>query len=113
MSKLLIAEPPLQLLPSLACLIGVNEAIALQRLQSITDQYKLISDPPVGHFWITKTIDEWRLEFPFWSRATVARTFKELRDRGLVIAERIGGKSDPTLSYAIDYQQLAELSKEA
>lgn len=70
-SRLLIEEPPLQLLPSLACEVGLNEAIFIQQLH-----YWLVSPHAKGiegERWIYNTYESWNEQFPFWSIATVKR----------------------------------------
>ena len=47
-SKLLIDEPPLQVLPSLALKIGLNEAIILQQV----------------HYWLNPKLNPLRVVFP-------------------------------------------------
>ena len=72
---LLISEPPLQVLPSLAKAIGLNEAIVLQQLhQSLKNQN-----------WICSTIPQWRQEFfPFWSEETIVQIFQNLEGMFLI-----------------------------
>lgn len=101
-SKLLIEEPPLQVLPSLAVKIGLNEAIFIQQLH-----YRLQSS---NHFhdgkkWIYDTYEEWQKKLPFWSSPTVKRIVSSLRDRGLIETtnEYNKMKIDNTLWYSINY----------
>lgn len=102
MSRLLIDEPPLQVLPSLAREIGLNEAIMLQQMH-----YWLIKS---GHEfegvkWFYKTLEDWQTEFPFWSAMTIRRTLTNLEKQKVI---RIGNfnkkKFDKTKWYTIDYQ---------
>lgn len=78
MTNLLINEPPLQVLPSLALEIGLNEAIVLQQvhywLHISRHKYK-------GKKWFYKTYDEWLDEFPFWSKNTVVRAINSLEKK--------------------------------
>lgn len=107
MSTLLINEPPLQVLPSLAVAIGLNEALVLQQLHYWSQRGQPAED---GHVWVYNTIEQWRAQFPFWSVDTIARTLKSLRDRKVVVAERRGANSfDKTLYYRIDRQVLDSL----
>ena len=91
--RLLIPEPPLQVLPQLAARIGLNEAIVLQQLHYWTQV--------MGSEWIFNTIDAWQEQFPFWSTATVKRTLKSLREQGLIEVEQRGRGSDRTNSYRV------------
>ena len=107
MSKLIINEPPIQLLPSLAAAIGLNEAIVLQQLHYwLTNKNSGIERD--GYRWIYNTYEEWQENnFPFWSERTIARTFLSLEDQGLVIAERLEARShDQRKYYRIDYEAL-------
>ena len=115
MSKLLIDEPPLQVLPSLAVKIGLNEAIALQQLH-----YWLINTNKDGertaHFrngrwWIYNSYKEWGRQFPFWSKATIQRVFLALEKKKLVISEQLDARErDMRNWYTIDYDALEYLS---
>lgn len=102
MSRLLIDEPPLQVLPSLAREIGLNEAIMLQQMH-----YWLIksSHEFEGVKWFYKTLEDWQTEFPFWSAMTIRRTLTNLEKQKVI---RIGDfnkkKFDKTKWYTIEYQ---------
>lgn len=107
MSRLLINENPLQVLPKLAAAIGLNEAIVLQQvhywLSYSTTQKK-------GYAWTYNTVQQWQEQFPFWSDDTVRRTLASLRKLGLLIGERLSeNRFDKTFFYRIDYEQLASL----
>jgi len=123
-SKLLIHEPPLQVLPRLAVVIGLNEAIILQQIHYWLVVYEGKQDTyhrHDGRWWVWNTIEEWQVNFPFWSSKTVQRTLTSLRrpvtegdvQRGpLVLTERYNKKGyDRTLWYTIDYQELNRLEK--
>ena len=102
MSRLLINEPPLQVLPSLAKEIGLNEAIMLQQMH-----YWLIksSHEFEGVKWFYKTLEDWQTEFPFWSTMTIRRTLTNLEKQKVI---RIGNfnkkKFDKTKWYTIEYK---------
>lgn len=102
MSRLLIDEPPLQVLPSLARELGLNEAIMLQQMH-----YWLIksSHEFEGVKWFYKTLEDWQIEFPFWSTMTIRRTLTNLEKQKVI---RIGNfnkkKFDKTKWYTIEYQ---------
>lgn len=101
MSKLLIAEPPLQVLRSLAVKVGLNEAIVLQ-------QVHYLSLRNAG--WVEKSIREWHEDdFPFWGEATVKRAFTNLRQGGLIIDEKAAKGMDQTRRYRVDYDALEQL----
>ena len=109
-SKLLISESPLQVLPTLAVKIGLNEALMLQQV------HYWISNPMnknvrEGRVWVYKTYAEWQKEFPFWSLPTIKRTSLNLEGLGILIASDKFNRltTDRTKWYAIDYERLDSL----
>lgn len=86
MSKLLIDDSPLQVLPKLAIRIGLNEAIFLQQLHWLTKDKRPDAE---GKQWIRKTYTQWKKEvFPFWSTRTIERTANSVAKLNLVIIEQ-------------------------
>lgn len=112
MSKLLINEQPLQVLPSLANTIGLNEAIFLQQLHFFL---RISRNKVGGRSWVYNTINDWQSEFPFWSVKTVQRTIENLEKSGLVVSTDKFNKMkmDKTKWYTIDYQKLSEILPES
>ncbi len=114
MSNLLINEPPLQVLPTLARLIGLNEAVALQQLH-----YEMHRSPHVKRGadgalrrWVGYTQAEWHQEVfkHIWSKRTIQRIFEALVSAQLVLVEQFGQKrGDRTNWYTIDYEALESL----
>lgn len=104
-SSLLINEPPLQLLPSLAVAIGVNEAIVLQQIQYWLARSEHHYD---GRVWVYKTYPEWKQEFPFWSLDTIGRTVRRLEALSVLLSTDKYNKiaTDRTKWYSIDYAAL-------
>ncbi|QOR83826.1 DnaD domain protein [Geobacillus stearothermophilus] len=111
MSKLLLDEKPLVILPSLAKEIGLNEAIVLQQLHYWLQESNNERD---GHRWVYNTYQDWQKQFPFWSIRTIRRTIKNLENKGIVISDYLNSmKIDKTKWYRIDYERLEEIvSKE-
>ena len=109
MSKLLINEPPLQVLPSLAVLIGLNEAIALQQLHywlSPDRKPKVIDGMP----WVYNSASSWHKQFPFWSMPTIWRIFDNLEENGLIKSGNFNrSRFDRTKWYTINYSALEDL----
>ena len=101
MSKLIIEESPLQILPSLACRIGLNEALFAQQLKYLQNISKNVRD---GEVWVYQTIKEWREIFPFWSERTIRRTINSLEEAGFLIATNTYNRSpiDKTKWYRLD-----------
>lgn len=109
MSKLLINEPPLQVLPTLAKLIGLNEAIVLQQI------HYWISNPKIGRVsgdrrWVRNSITEWKeSNFPFWGEKTIRRIIKNLVEKGFIEASNLNQSGyDRTLWYTIIYSEIEE-----
>ena len=110
MSKLLLDEKPLQVLPSLACAIGLNEAIFLQQLHYWLKDSKHIHD---GRQWVFNSYEGWREQFKFWSISTIRRTIKSCIDQGLVIDGSYNKlKQDNTKWYTINYDNVELVSSD-
>ena len=108
-SKLLISESPLQVLPTLAVKIGLNEALMLQQV------HYWISNPlnkniKKGRVWVYKSYSEWKREFPFWSLRTIQRTILSLEEKRILIANTFNRLiTDRTKWYTINYEVLDSL----
>jgi hypothetical protein len=110
-AKLLIDEPPLQVLPSLACLrtrrgrLGVTAAIVLQQLHWRAQR--------TDDGWVQRSISAWRNgdrprdrgDFPFWDDATIKRAFTRLEAEGLIEREQ-SASTDRTRRYRVRYDEL-------
>lgn len=109
MSNLLINEPPLQVLPSLANKIGLNESIVLQQIHYWLAYAKKEYD---GKKWIYKTFEHWHeQDFHFWSERTIQRIFKKLIDIGLLLSKKLAiNKYNRVNFYTIDYEKLNAVS---
>lgn len=107
-SRLLISEAPLTFQPTLARVLGLNEAIFLQQVQYWCSKSEHHHD---GRVWVYNTIDQWKEQLPFWGTATIYRVVKSLRDRGILLTSSAYNKSntDRTLWYAIDHDALDTL----
>ncbi|WP_144555441.1 conserved phage C-terminal domain-containing protein [Bacillus sp. X1(2014)] len=111
MSRLLIKESPVMIIPSLAVKIGLNEAVVLQQIH-----YWLgISKHKIeGRTWVYNTYEEWRKQLPFWSVSTIKRTILSLETKGLLLSANFNQmKMDKTKWYSIDYDKLQELEDSA
>lgn len=108
MNNLLFDEPPLVVSPTLAALLGLNEAIVLQQfnywLKRSNKQFE-------GYTWIYNTIDKWLQQFPFFSKSTLRRTITHLETQGIVVTGNFNQKGfDKTKWYRIDYDRLESVS---
>lgn len=105
MSKLLIDEPPLQVLPGLAVAFGLNEAIIVQQLHY---WLRLTGKKHRGVEWVYNSIPAWQEQFPFWSETTVKRTLKSLIDQEVIIIGNFNKDNrDRTKWYTINYSHPA------
>ena len=98
MSKLLIYDNPIMILPKLAVKIGLNEAVVLQQIH-----YWLVTSAHVkeGRKWVFNTYKDWQLQLPFWSESTIKRTIKSLEDQGYLISANFNRfKMDKTKWYS-------------
>src|SRR3990167_8329788 len=103
-SPLLISEHPLQVLPSLAAAIGLNEAIVLQQIHYwIQSSTKIHKDRK----WTYNSYPEWQRQFSWWSLNTIKRTFASLENQGLLITAIFNDNQfDRTKWYSVDYDRL-------
>lgn len=92
---LLIQERPLVLLPKLASVIGLNEAIVLQQIHFLTTETESGKVDTDGKRWIYNTPEGWQKWFPFFSINTIRRTMENLRTMGLILAEQLEGNMRP------------------
>ncbi|MDQ0246176.1 hypothetical protein J2S09_003763 [Bacillus fengqiuensis] len=104
MSRLLVEDRPILILPSLAKEVGLNEAIFLQQLhywlQESGHEY-------FGHKWVYNTYEQWQVQFPFWSVSTIRRIIAKLEKDGYIISSRFNRmKSDQTKWYRIHYLKM-------
>jgi len=116
MTNLLIDEPPLQVLPSLAVAIGLNEALILQQVHYWIGTKKRAPDKNKetfrkGEWWVYNSVPEWNEQFPFWGDNTIRRALASLREQELLITEQLSSDPrDKTLWYRIDYPKLETLT---
>lgn len=110
MSKLLIEERPLQVLPMLAAEIGLNEAIIIQQIHYWLDKSSNFRDED---FWVYKTYKEWQEEFPFWSDSTIRRSITSLEKRNLLIStdKYNSMPMDKTKWYRINRVELSKIEE--
>ncbi|MCG0832904.1 phage replication initiation protein [Lactiplantibacillus plantarum] len=104
MNNLLISEPPLQVLPSLAVKVGLNEAIVLQQFHYWLNRSNNERD---GYKWIYNSYTSWHKQFPFWSIKTLKRAITSLeKDEFLISGNYNKAGFDKTKWYRINYEKL-------
>lgn len=109
MSRLLLDEQPLVILPKLAVAIGLNEAIVLQQLHYWLEKSNHIHD---GHRWIYNTYSDWMEQFPFWSKNTIIRAINSLVNQELVVKGNYNKlKIDNTNWYRINHNALDRVGR--
>ena len=103
------SKHPLLVDQNLATVIGLNEAIVLQQLQHSLHSKgaKKINDK----WWIYNTYENWKKQnFPFWSVATIRRTFSNLEKKGVAVSANFNRTGfDKTKWYSIDEAKLNQL----
>lgn len=104
MTKLLLDERPLIVLPELAVQVGLNEAILLQQIHYWVNQKNNLRD---GRYWVYNTLKELNDQFPFWSQKTIQRTITSLKKKEILLTANYNKAGfDKTVWYSIDYDQL-------
>lgn len=107
MSRLLINESPLQVQPSLAKAIGLNEAIFLQQLHYWMGASRFVRD---GRKWVYNSYQEWVDQLKYLSISTLKRAINSLKNQDLLIVEQFDKvRSNQINFYSINYENLAKL----
>jgi len=110
-ASLLLQESPLQLLPSLAVAIGLNEAVVLQQiyfLQLNPKNGKVLAD---GERYVYNTYEDWRsVYFPFFSYGTIERVFRALEKRGLLVSCQPEGTRSRRKWYRVGMGAISKLT---
>jgi len=101
MTKGLLDEKPLIIIPSLAVKIGLNESIILQQMhywmQSSNHNHE-------NRKWIYNSYEGWQVQFPFLSIATIRRTIDNLVKLNLIVKGNFNKMGiDRTIWYSINY----------
>ena len=113
MSKLLINEHPLIVLPSLVEHFGGNytKAILIQQIHWMVG----LPNSGVahnGHRWVWKTAEEWSSDvLPWLKPASIAKTLRDLEAENFIEStSRIRDRWDTTKYYRINYQMLEQFN---
>lgn len=111
-SNLLIDDHPLVIIPRLAVLIGLDEAIVLQQVRYWLSDAR---NPRIheGRRWVRFTHQEWATQIPR-SLRTLGTVFRQLEARGLLVATTVLNtvRGDQTRWYTIDFGILSALEAE-
>lgn len=81
MSRKLLDERPLIVLPGLAKQVGLNRAIFLQQLH-----WRSLANNSQGG--VARSLEDWLYDFPFWSKRTIQRVIESLLRDGFIHVTR-------------------------
>lgn len=84
-SRLLIDENPLIILPRLAQILGVSEAIVIQQIHYWVSA-KIKNNHFHGKYWVYNTYEQWNKQFPFWCERSVRKAIKSLERQGVLLS---------------------------
>ncbi len=111
MSKLLIEEEPLLILPGLATVIGLEESIILQQLHYWLNKSR---NEHNGRKWVYNTYEEWQAQLPFLTIKQLQKAMRNLvNEFELVAIHRFNSSNwDKTNWYSIKYENLEKLESD-
>ena len=104
-SRLLINEPPMVVLPSLAVAVGLHGAIILQQIH-------YWASGPSGHErngrrWTYNSVHQWHQQIPFLSAHQLRDALEKLEaSKCLIVGEFNQDRRDRTKWYSVDYDEL-------
>ena len=106
--NLLTNEKPLIVLPNVATVIGVDEAILLQQLHYRLQQQTVLQN---GEAWYCQSHANWRKQLPFWNEPKIKRIILQLEQLELVHSTDRFNQFyvDRTKWYKIDYDKLQSM----
>lgn len=105
--SILLDEQPLVVVPKLAQILGLNEAIILQQIHYWINKGNEIHD---GKSWVYNSVKEWQEQFCFMGEKTIRRVLDNLIEQGLLVKGNYNKrKFDRTTWYTIDYLVLEKV----
>jgi hypothetical protein len=109
-SGCVINDTPLYVQPSLAVLIGFNNALVLQQIEFLsTDPNTWVK--AAGHAWARISYGNLNEMLPFWGLNTIIKAVSSLEESGLLISCKLGqGVWSKTKYYRVDYERLNTIS---
>lgn len=103
-SRLIFNEEPLVVPPTLACIIGVNEAIFVQQLHY---WLKKSEHEFEGRKWVYNTYDQWVGQFPFWKKKKIQRIILKLEKMDIVKSRQVKASEwNQTKWYTLNYDAI-------
>lgn len=114
-SSLLIDEPPMLMLPSLAKVLkSADKAIIVQQIHywlQIKRKAKDTRSFKEGRWWVYNSFREWHKQFIWISERTIQRHFKDLVAQGIIIVGNFNNQNyDRTNWYTLSYERLNKLT---
>ena len=83
---------PMRVSGELAAEIGLNESIVLLQLEFLLSISRHIRE---GRTWTHQTLEDLQLQFPWWSRSTIARILDKLEKQEFIVrTQRFNNKTD-------------------
>lgn len=116
-SSLLIDEQPLQVIPTLAAKLGINQAILLQQINywiKIAEKSEDSRKYKREKWWTYNTYSDWQKQMPWLSESGIRKLVKQLRDDNLIAVVKYNKQGqDHTYWYTINYDAVETLSGES
>ena len=110
MGELLITRPPIQVMPTLAEAIGLNEAIVVQVVHYWLDP-KVSAHFFEGCYWVENLAHKLSERFFFWDEETIGYMVASLEQSGFLVSRKGKAPDDsPVFYHTIDYGRLEELA---
>ena len=110
-NTLLLDERPLMVLPKLATMIGLHEAIVLQQIHFLL-QMESSGRVIDGKKWVWNTLESWQREhFPFIPLRTLRRAILSLERFGLLVSCQPDGRVSRKKYYRVNYKFLPPNSR--
>lgn len=107
-SDLFISERPLLILPKIASVVGLNEAIVLQQMHYWLNMNEFKQQNyHDGRYWFFNTYAELQEQFPFWNEKTIKRIIANLKEKEYIFVGNFNKyKYDRTNWYTINYSKI-------
>lgn len=109
MNQLLIAQPPIQVMPALAEAVGLNEAAVIQIthywLTPLVNQH--FKD---GSYWVQNLVAHLQGRFTFWDEDAIGYMVAQFEQSGILIGrqETLSGGT-PITYHTINYERLEQM----
>lgn len=112
-TNLLIDEEPLQVLPSLACEVGLHEAMVLQQIHYWLHPKRKSGKVVDGTRWIFNSYAQWHEQFPFLTEKVIGNAIRSLERQGYLRSRQdlnaVG--SDRRKWYTVDYDRFRDVQR--